>query len=276
MAQKIIGGGDYTYRVEKPFGELPDGMQLGNVSSVAVDSRDRVYVFQRKDPPVLVFDPEGNLLSAWGEDILTDAHGIHFTPEDELFLVDKDSHEVLKCTADGRVLLRLGNRDKPAFQAPFNHPADAAVSSTGDIFVSDGYGNSRVHRFSAEGEFILSWGTPGAGPTQFTTPHSVWVDKDDRVLVSDRENNRIQIFSLEGDLLGQWGDLFHPMDMFVDEQNMVYVTDQIPRLSVFTLEGELVARCLHRAHGISGDSRGNLYTAWPYPEGNPVTRLVKL
>mgnify|MGYP001247727917 CR=1 FL=1 len=119
-------------------------------------------------------------------------------------------------------------------------------------------------------------GCPGAQPGQFTTPHSVWLDKDDRVLVCDRENNRIQIFSTEGDLLGGWADLFHPMDIFIDAQDKVYITDQIPRLSVYTSEGVLVARCLHRAHSISGDSNGNLYTAWPSPAGNPVTKLIKM
>ena len=275
MVRRIVGSGDNTYEVMRPFGKLPANMELGSVSDVAVDSADRVYFFQRKDPPVLVFAPDGELVSTWGGDAVSDAHGIYISPQDDVFLVDKDGHQVVKCTTDGEVLLRLGARDRPAFQAPFNHPADAAVSSTGDIFVADGYGNSTVHRFTAEGKFVRSWGVPGAGPGQFTTPHGIWIDRDDRVLVCDRENNRIQIFSTEGDFITQWGDFYHPMDIFLDGEDMVYVTDQIPRLSVLTREGVLVARCLHRGHGVWGDSRGNLYTAFPQPPGNPVTKLAR-
>ena len=113
-------------------------------------------------------------------------------------------------------MLTLGQRGRPSLQAPFNHPADVAVSPAGEIYVADGYGNSSVHRFSVEGEHLGSWGAPGAGRGEFTTPHGIWVDAQDRVLVADRENNRVQLFSPEGDYYGEWRDLYHPMDIYVD------------------------------------------------------------
>ena len=164
MTRLVTGTGDHVYEVIHPFGKIPPGMNFGNTSHVATDSQDRVYVYQRKDPPVLVFDGEGNLLTTWGSGRLVDAHGIYISATDEIFLIDRDSHEVVKFRVDGTELLRIGNRNKPSLQAPFNHPADIAVAPNGDIFIADGYGNSRVHRFTAEGQFLKSWGSRGPGP----------------------------------------------------------------------------------------------------------------
>jgi DNA-binding beta-propeller fold protein YncE len=273
----VVGTGDFVYDVLRPWGMLPAGWSLGVVSHVAVDSKDRVYFYQRKDPPVLVFDGDGHFLSGWGSQRLGDAHGIFIGPDDHIYLCNRDEHEVLKLTPEGRVVLTLGHRGRPALQAPFNHPADVAVSPSGEIYVADGYGNSSVHRFSAEGRHLGSWGAPGAGHAQFTTPHGIWVDRQGRVLVADRENNRVQLLSPEGDYYEEWRDLYHPMDIYVDAAGTVYVTDQIPRLSMYSPEGRLLARgrpVTVGAHGVWGDSRGNLYLA---EVGlNQVTKLVRL
>ncbi|MGH7278050.1 MAG: peptidyl-alpha-hydroxyglycine alpha-amidating lyase family protein, partial [Candidatus Rokuibacteriota bacterium] len=265
-----------VYDVRRPWGVLPPGWALGLVSHVAVDSRDRVYFYQRKDPPILVFDADGNFLTGWGTQRLLDAHGIYIGRDDAVYVCNRDEHEVLKLTADGRVLLTLGQRGRPARQAPFNHPADVAVAPNGEIYVADGYGNSAVHRFSAEGQHLGSWGAPGAGRAQFTTPHGIWVDARHRVFVADRENNRVQIFSPEGDVLGEWTDLYHPMDIYMDAQGTVYVTDQIPRITMYGPDGTLLARgrpVTQGAHGVWGDSRGNLYLA--EVGVNQVTKLVR-
>ena len=264
MARKIIGSGDTTFEVIHPFGNLPWGWTYGNVSHVATDSKNNVYAFQRKDPPILVFDKDGNFLTGWGQGILFDAHGIFISQEDDIFLIDRDHHEVLKFNTNGEVIFRLGKRERPAFQAPFNHPTDIGVApDSGDIYVSDGYGNSNVHRFSAEGKYLGSWGKPGDKPGEFTTPHAVWIDDNERVYIADRENNRIQIFSLEGDYITEWRDLFHPMDIFQDGKGRFFVSDQIPRISVFDSTGTLLARGKTAAnpHGIWGDKLGNLYGA---------------
>ena len=126
--------------------------------------------------------------------------------------------------------LVLGERHVPRLQAPFNHPTDVAVAPDGDIYVSDGYGNSAVHCFAPTGECRRTWGCPGTGPGEFSTPHAIWVDRSGRVLVADRENNRVQIFGREGEYLDEWGDFYHPMDIYEDDRGMVYVTDQTPQL----------------------------------------------
>jgi DNA-binding beta-propeller fold protein YncE len=272
----VMGVGGFVYDVVRPWGLLPEGWTFGVISHVAVDSRDRVYFYQRKNPPMLVFDHDGRLLTTWGDHRLRDAHGIYIGPDDHVYVCNRDEHEVLKLTADGKMVLILGQRGRPALQAPFNHPADVAVAPNGDIYVADGYGNAAIHRFGPEGRHLGSWGAPGAGRSQFTTPHGIWVDAGERVLVADRENNRVQLFSPEGDFLGAWTDLYHPMDIYVDGAGTVYVTDQIPRLSIYAPDGGMLARgrpVAIGAHGIWGDSRGNLYLA--EMGVNQVTKLVR-
>jgi len=170
---------------------------------------------------------------------------------------------VFKFNAEGEVNLRIGNREKPSWQSPFNHPTDVAVSPSGEIYVSDGYGNARVHKFSPEGDLLLSWGRPGSNPGEFHTPHGIWVDKQDKIYVVDRDNNRVQIFDSEGNYLTAWYDFFHPMDIFIDAEGVIYVTDQTPRFTVLNSEGMLLSRGFapDAGHGIWGDSQGNLYLA---------------
>ncbi len=278
MTRLIVGTGDYTFQVVHPFGNLPSGMRFGTISHVTVDSSDRVYVYHRADPPVVVFDSDGNYLHSWGSGLLVDGHGIYMTPQDDLFMVDRDAHEVVKFTLDGKPGLRLGQREKPSLQAPFNHPADVAIApNNGDIYVADGYGNSSVHRFDAEGKHIRSWGSPGGGPGQFTTPHGVWVTADDCVYVTDRENHRVQIFSPEGDYISQWNVHVNAMDIFMDSRGNFFVSDQVPSFTVFDRDGNILtrARTLENAHGFWGDSKGNMYLA-PATLNGLVTKLVRL
>jgi len=177
------------YRVERPWGVPAPEIDLTALSQLAVDPRGRVYAYQRAEPPVVVFEPDGSFLAAWGQGRIADAHGIFISGDDRVFLVDRDAHQILIFSPQGEALGAIGRRHRPRFQAPFNHPTDVAVAADGEIYVADGYGNSMVHRFSAAGEHLASWGRPGAGPGEFTTPHAVWVDRSDRVLVADREND---------------------------------------------------------------------------------------
>jgi peptidylglycine monooxygenase len=274
----VVGLGEELFSIERPWGELPPDVAISDVSDVAVDSRDRVYVFQRADPPIIIFESDGTFAGAWGTGQLADAHGIFITPDDRVLLCDRDAHQVLCFDLDGNLLLALGERHRPSFQAPFNHPADAATTPDGDIVVADGYANSVVHRFSPGGELLQSWGGPGTGPGTFTTPHAVRVHPDGRILVADRENDRVQVFSPSGEYLTSWGDFYHPMDIFIDRRGRTYVTDQIPRLSLLDVNGTLIGRCrpvLYQPHGVWGDSAGNLYIAEPAPM-NRVTRLTRL
>ena len=139
-----VGMGDYIYEYQPEWPLLPVGQGFQGISGVAVDSRDCVYVFQRQGPRVLVFDPDGNPLAAWYSSggVPADAHHIHIGPDDAVYLVDRDAHQILKYSPDGELLASIGNRDRPALQAPFNHPADVCVAPSGELFVADGYGNS--------------------------------------------------------------------------------------------------------------------------------------
>jgi len=271
----IVLMGERRYAVDCPWGALPDGQSFGPLSQIAVDSSGRVYVFQRSNPPVLVFSPEGVLIDTFGEGLFSDAHGIFVTRDDLILLVDRDAHEIIACESSGAVRFRLGQRHQPQFNQPFNHPTDIAQAPNGDFYISDGYGNSNVHCFDADGVFRFSWGRQGSGPGEFTTPHAVWVDSSERVLVADRENNRVQLFDLEGVFIEAWDDFYHPMDIFGDAQGNIFVTDQIPRLSMMSSEGRLIGRCrpvCFGAHGIGGDADGNLYLAETAPL-DCVTRL---
>ncbi len=273
----VVVMGDRRYRVERSWGEASDANPLRMVSRIAVDSRGRVYAYQRADPPVVVFRPDGGFHAAWGEGALADPHGMTITADDRVLLVDRDAHQILIFTADGEEIGAIGVRHDPQFQAPFNHPTDVAVAPDGEIYVSDGYGNSVVHRFAADGAHMATWGRPGSGPGEFTTPHAVALDGRDRVLVADRENNRVQLFDRAGAYLDEWRDVYHPMDIFVDDRGLVFVTDQIPRLSLFTPDGALIGRSRavwNGAHGIAGNAAGDLYLAEMQP--NRITRLARI
>jgi len=265
----VVGLGSRKYEIDRPWALDPALVVPGRPVDVAVDSADSLYVFNRYDrmtdpekPVLCVFAADGKELRKLELPEVGDAHGISIGSDDDLVLVDRDRHEIRILKNDGSLKMTLGSRNGPG--EPFSHPTAAKVAPNGDIFVTDGYGNSQVHRFSPDGKLILSWGVPGTGPGEFTTPHDVDFGVDGSVIVCDRENNRLQFFDIEGNFLREVGDLFHPMDVHVDAEGMILVTDQIPRLSMYSPDGELVGRCrpaLYGGHGMALDSAGNIYLA---------------
>jgi peptidylglycine monooxygenase len=263
LARIKIGSSDYTYEVVEGFGKPPADISLGSVSNIALDSKNRIYFYQRKNPPIIVFDETGEYITSWGEDLLIDAHGLFITPDDAIYAIARGAQELLKFNIEGECTLRIGTRDKPNYQKPFGHPADIAVSKTNEIFVADGYGNTRVHKFSPKGELLLSWGSPGDGAGEFTTPHGVWVDEKDLVYVTDRENNRVQIFNTEGEYIKEWRNFYHPMDIYVDPQKVFYITDQVPRLHILKSSGEVISSsyCPGICHSVWANDKGDLYIA---------------
>ena len=191
------------------WGALPQGISFGgDATSVAVDSRNKVYVFNRGNLPVVVFDVDGRVTDAWGEGEFDSPHGIFADANDDIYLVDTGGHFVQKRSLDGKVLLTLGERGAAAPSRsgiPFNRPTDVVVHpKTGDIFVADGYGNARVHRFTPEGHHLASFGEPGADDGQLCLPHGIDFYDDDHLLVCDRENFRIQVFTIDGVYVDQW------------------------------------------------------------------------
>src|SRR4029450_5110579 len=248
--------GDRRYAIHRKWARLPAGESFGFLSALMVDREGRVHVAQRgTDRPVLVFDRDGRLAGSWGEGVLAEPHYITAGLDGAILVADRDAHQVLRFDGNGKLLQALGKRHWPSLDAPFNHPTAAAQAADGEIYVADGYGNSSVHRFAADGTLIATWGGPGAGPGAFTTPHAIWVDRFGKVLVGDRENNRVQGF----------------------DRALVFVTDKIPRITLLSADGKLIGRCrgaINGAHGISGDAEGNLYLAELPPQ--EITKLELL
>src|SRR5690349_12951022 len=152
--ETILGTGEHRYRVVENWAKLPDGWQLTDVASVAVDSKDRVYVFNRGDHPMIVLDRDGNFLRSWGEGLFSRAHGLHIDADDHLYCTDDGDHTVRKCATDGKVLLTIGLPHKPAPYMrgePFHRCTHTALSPKGEMYVSDRYGNARVHKYTPDG-----------------------------------------------------------------------------------------------------------------------------
>ncbi|MDE0087668.1 MAG: peptidyl-alpha-hydroxyglycine alpha-amidating lyase family protein [Candidatus Poribacteria bacterium] len=268
----IFGQGTHQYTVQENWWTLPDGWEFGWIPAVAVDSQDRVYVYSRSEHPMVVFDRDGNFLTSWGDDILKDAHGIFIDADDNIYCVERETHVMRKFTTEGELLMTLGTPDEAGAEGePFNLPTDFALGPDGEMYISDGYGNARVHKYSPDGELIKSWGKPGTGPGEFDLPHCVRVDPRNRVMVADRSNNRIQFFTLDGEYIEEWGDLLQPDTIFIDEDELVYIAELDQRISIMTLDGEVVSQWgsergstvpgefLACPHGIWVDSHGDIY-----------------
>src|SRR5262245_17182686 len=212
-----VGAADIPdYRPVAGWPRLPDTVKLGQVSGVATDSADRVYVFHRGKQPILVFDRTGKLLRSWGDDQIKQAHGLRIDKENNVWVTDIGHHRVLKYDAEGKLLLTLGQKDRPG-DGPdqFNKPTDVAVAPSGEFYVADGYGNSRVVKFSKEGKYLKEWGKKGTGAGEFNLPHAICLDGRGRVYVGDRENDRIQVFDSEGKFLAQYPESGAPFGLFL-------------------------------------------------------------
>jgi DNA-binding beta-propeller fold protein YncE len=310
----IVGSGEYTYRVVDNWAKWPDGWKLHDVAAVGVDAHDNVYAFHRGEHPMVVFDRDGNVLRTWGEGIFKRAHGVHMGPDGAIYLTDDGDHSVRKCTLDGKVLLTIGIPGEPApFMSgePFRRCTHTALSPEGEIYVSDGYGNARVHKYAPDGKRVMSWGEPGSGPGQFNLPHNISCDADGWVYVADRENHRIQVFDGNGRFQTQWHDLHRPSGMYmppgkcpvcyVGEIGPYYEFNRGapnlgPRVSILSNEGKLLARITTvpahgtgpgqfiSPHGLAVDSQGSLYvgevayTAWSslFPDQPKPARIRTL
>lgn len=300
-SQVEVGGRAYELVADWP--QLPVGCVLEQ-TSIATDSFDRVYLFNRGEHPVMVFSSQGELVDTWGAGYFGSAHGLFIDSEDALYLPNFRRHAVCKFSTTGELLMTLGTLDAPgdpdwdgdvrsAIRAPvarahppFICPTDVAVDREGRIFCSDGYGNARVHRFSKNGALECSWGEPGTGPGQFHVVHGIWVHSDGRVFVADRENNRVQVFTSDGELLDVWDGFDHPCDIFIDG-DLMYVAegaastaspiapDPTSFLQIRTLDGDAVGRWSSPdgggGHSVWLDSTGSIYVN----QNREGARLVK-
>lgn len=280
-----------TYRPVVGWGRLPEGWSFVEATSVAVDAQDRVVVFNRGPHPVIVFDRDGAFVRAWGEGQFRRPHGITIGPDGTYWLTDDVHHTIRQFTPDGKLVLTIGDPDTPAtLQSgkPFNRPTHVALCPrTGDVYISDGYGNSRVHKYDPRGRHLVSWGGPGTDPGCFNLPHNIATDAEGLVYVADRENHRVQIFDGRGQYLGQWNNLHRPCGLHAERRDggLFYVGElpthlavnkEVPnlgaRVSILTIKGDLVGRVggpfagerpgeFVAPHACAVDSRGDLYVA---------------
>jgi hypothetical protein len=289
---KRLGFGDYQYELVESW---PKVEIRGAVADVTVDSQGRVYAGVRNPRPdgsvgisrsgvghVVVLDRDGREVGNWGN-FASAPHGLWVNGEDELFHADAACHLVTKHAPTGEVLLTLGTRGQiGAPGAPFNRPTHAVEAPNGDIVVSDGYGQNRVHRFSARGEHIQSFGSgnvafraeppveASTGPGEFNVPHDVVVNRDSQVIVSDRENNRLQFFTLDGAFIKMF-PVTHPNKIQIDPDGSLHIGGGAG-VEVWTQDGTRLGSWGEKGggpgqfvtgsiHGIWLDGEGSIYTA---------------
>jgi DNA-binding beta-propeller fold protein YncE len=296
----IVGSGPFRYRVNAAWEQPPQAITHPDVCSVAVDSSDFVHLLTRNPPFVLVYQPDGQYVRSWDVEFVS-PHHIAIGQDNAVLITDSKNHVVHKFTHRGEQVLTLGSPGRSTDTgaangnyftvqhagAPFNEPTKAVFGPDGEIYVTDGYFNARVHRFTADGVLQASWGLPGHGAGQFYLPHSLAVDEDGAIWVADRENNRIQIFRRDGRYLWEF-PVVRPQDITFGTDGTVYLIEggqyvgrypwlppigpdtPPPYLSIFDRQGKLLARwgtadygapgSFLGAHGVAVDSLGDIYT----------------
>lgn len=264
------------YAVDRDWGGLKRRGVSDVISDVCVLSDSRVCVLVRAEPSILVFSPAGELIDEWGGYPLIDGHSVR-RDGSGLFAVDRDAHRVFSIDGEGKVLFQITPSGAPAWEAPFNHPTAALRARDGSIFVTDGYGNARVHRFDSQGRYESSFGSMGVEPGEFLCPHALTILNDGRIVVIDRDNNRLQVFSSEGVLQDVWRGFWRPMGITTLDGESVIVSDQSPAIHAVDGSGRHIGRC--RAandwpHGVDGSADGCIYLAEMHPTS--VTRMRPL
>jgi DNA-binding beta-propeller fold protein YncE len=223
---RAVAPPELGYRLSQDFFQVPPTWNPGEASGVAVDSKGHIWLFQRASPRLSEFDGHGKFLRSLPDALFDHPHGLRIDRDDNLWTTDDGNHTVLKLSPTGKVLLVLGRRGSGEEATwLFNKPADVGFGSNGDVYVADGYGNSRVMRFDRDGRFIKAWGRYGTEPGQFDLPHTIVVDKRDRVYVGDRENKRIQVFDRDGNFIAQWTGVGYPYGLVITPDGHFLMAD---------------------------------------------------
>jgi DNA-binding beta-propeller fold protein YncE len=252
------------------FGKFPDDVQLGPTSAVAVNRQGEVYIFHRGKRPIIVCDSQGNVLRSWGDDLIGSAHGLRLDRDENVWVTDIGNHRVFKFDPQGKLLLTLGTGKPGDALDQFNKPTDLAFGPQGEVYVTDGYGNGRVMKFSPSGALIQTWGKIGKSDGEFRIPHSIVIDRQGRLLVGDRENDRIQVFDVDGKLLAIWPG-YAPYGLAFDAAGRLFLADGRAR-QVLQLDenGQVVARLgrpgkadgeFELPHMLAFDRQGDLLVA---------------
>ncbi|MEP7118768.1 MAG: peptidyl-alpha-hydroxyglycine alpha-amidating lyase family protein [Acidobacteriota bacterium] len=231
------------YRTTRTWGTLPTGVVWAAVTAIEPAPDGTIFVVHRcvnnscegrSEPPILVFDQSGALVRSFGQGLFNFPHGGTVDGDGNLWMTDARGghgigHQALKLSPQGQVLMTLGTKGvSGAGPAHFDQPTDVVVAPNGDLFVSDSHrdgANNRVVHFTKDGKYLGEWGTKGAGPGQFSEPHTMAMDSRGRLFVGDRENNRIQIFDQSGRFLDQWRQFGRPSGIVITKDDTIYVAD---------------------------------------------------
>ena len=269
-----IGKGAFRYRVDDRWAHQ-DAAARGVLCSVACDRRGRVYLCSREpDPKILVYDADGARLDEWTHAAFrhpAGIHGISVTADDTLYVTDVLDHVVHRFTLDGTLLDTLGTAGRPGAPGqPFNSPTQAFQAPSGDLYVADGYGQARIHRFAADGTLIASWGEPGGGPGQFDTPHSIGVDRRGQVWVADRENCRVQVFDADGGFIRERA-LERANNIALDGDDHVFAGS-----GILDLDGTVLVESIdYWGHSVCVAPNGDLY--WTHVGGpNQLAKYIRV
>jgi DNA-binding beta-propeller fold protein YncE len=271
LSNGLKSGPPLPHKLVKDWAKLPKGWNFGESSGVAVDKQDNVWVFNRGAHPVIQFDENGNMLQSWGEGLFKSSHGIRIDADGNVWAIDVKGHLVLKFSPAGKVQMVIGrspgtNDSKDAF----NEPTGIAFAANGDLFISDGYVNSRVIKFNREGDYLSHWGSKGEGDGQFNLVHDVTIDSAGKVYVADRTNARVQIFDASGKFLGKWTGIGAPWGLaYVAKENAIFMCDglnnRVIKLGLDgTVQGVLgshgrIPGKFDFVHNIAVDSEGSIY-----------------
>jgi DNA-binding beta-propeller fold protein YncE len=282
MAQQVSAP-PLNVRSVPDFLKFPDNIYMGEAAGVAENSKGHVFVFDRGEHPLMEFDADGKYIRSIADGLYAFVfpHFVRVDAQDNIWTIDGGSGTVVKLNPAGRVQMVLGRRPEPfevgqpipLTNETFNRPTDVAFDSAGDIFVADGYGNSRVVKYNKNGKFVKTWGKRGVLPGDFNLPHSIVIDAQDRVYVADRENYRVQIFDTDGKFLKQWTNLGSPWTLCITPgpQQVMYVADgYVNRIYKVDLDGNILGgfgetgRELGQflnAHGLGCNAKGEIFVA---------------
>jgi len=272
LTVKVVDAGDaIDFEPADNLIKLPEGLTLGPCSAVDFDSKGQMFLFHRGKQPILCFDRSGKFVRSWGDGLIGKAHGLRVDKHDHIWVTDIGNHMVFKFNPQGKLLLALGQSGKPGTDNDqFDQPTDIAFGPQGEIYIADGYGNSRVMKFAANGRFLDKWGQPGKGRGEFDLPHSIVIDAQGRVLVGDRENDRVQVFDSEGTLLEVWPG-FAPYGMELDAKGTLFVADgRANKVKQLNSTGKVINAWGGKGNGpgefnlphmLAADTAGNLHIA---------------
>jgi DNA-binding beta-propeller fold protein YncE len=261
-----------SYKADPNWPTLPAGWTFDETPGVAVDKREHVFVFHRGPHSIMEFDKEGTLVRTWGDGVFVRPHALKIDPEGNLWAADDLGHMVVKMDEKGRVRMVLGRKNtKGETDDLFNRPTDLAFGSNGDVYISDGYGNSRVVQYTRDGKFVRTWGKKGSGPGEFNLPHGIAVDKQGRVYVGDRDNRRMQVFDKDGKFLSEWKHVGSPWGVVITpDDNLLLCDGYNNRILKTNLSGEVLGvlsgpgklpGLLDYSHHLALGPSGNIYVA---------------